>query len=113
MSCRTFQTTIDWRALTETYQVSRCCYHWVTDESITEALRHLHFDDPAVPHTPETNRARRIASIVLLMKAGVAFDPLLIKVSGTKVHLKDGHHRLRAHQFRGTLSRIRVCVYGY
>jgi hypothetical protein len=102
---------VDWRELSRTYRVSRCCYHWVSDASIAEALEHLaqspvDLVDPAIPHTPETHRA----SIVLMMEAGVVFDPVRLVVVGRRAHLKDGHHRMRAYLYRRALSRIPAVV---
>ena len=101
---------VDWRELASRYKVSRCAYHWVDDASIAAALEHFRFDDPAVPHTPGTHRAHRIASIIRMMEAGVVFDPLQLTLEGRRAHLKDGHHRLRAYQYRKALEEIPVVV---
>jgi hypothetical protein len=46
------------------------------------------------------------------MKTGVVFDPLVLDVTPTKIHLRDGHHRLRAYQFLKELEKIPVSVAG-
>lgn len=98
--------TLNWSLLTLRHNVQPCVHGWVSDASIADALAHLRFDDPAVPHHRRTNRAQRIASIVAMMDAGVTFDPVRIGARRTGVVLKDGHHRLRAYQFRWALSAI-------
>jgi ParB-like nuclease domain len=102
--------TVDWNTLCAQHQVEACAHAWVTDASIAQSLEHLHFDDPAVPHHRRTHRANRIASIVLMMEAGVRFDALRVRHVGDEIHLLDGHHRLRAYQFRRKLDCIPVLV---
>ena len=96
--------------LTLCHSVPACAHAWVTDASILEAIEHFHFDDPAVPHTEATHRARRIASIVVMMEAGVEFHPLKLKPRDGTLYLSDGHHRLRAYQYRRALGSIPVSL---
>jgi hypothetical protein len=104
---------LDWQKLSANHTVSRCAHHWVTDQSIAQSLEHFHFDDPSIPHHRETHRADRIASILLMMEAGIVFPPLQIFVNPNgHVHIRDGHHRLRAFQYLGKTAVIKVAARG-
>jgi ParB-like nuclease domain len=104
--------TVNWNVLTSICTVQPCAHSWVTDESITQSLEHLHFDDPAVPHHQRTHRANRIASIIMMIDAGIVFNPLYLKITSQGVHIADGHHRLRAFQYLKSLDSIPVEVKG-
>lgn len=92
-------------------KIFRCAHHWVSDESIAEAWRSGHFDDPRIPWTETTHRAARIAAIAKLMEEGARFPPLYA-FAHTRRHrlhelaLRDGHHRLRALQYLGRTDSI-------
>ena len=85
--------------------VFECAHAWVDDASIRYEVRHGEDEDLLRPHSEGTNRAGRIATMVRMMQRGVVFDPLYLLVSQhegrlTRVHLRDGHHRLRAVQWQ-------------
>ncbi len=102
MSC----THVDLLALrAHGVDVFECAHGWVDDASIAYEVAHGEDQDLARPHSEITNRAGRIATIVRMMERGVVFDPLFLRVSEIdgelhQVHLADGHHRLRAVQWR-------------
>jgi len=103
---------VDWDSLREKYPNLRCCHHWVTNESITDSLADLKFDDPSVPHSIKTHRANRIASIVAMISTGVRFKPLRVRITPLGPHLSDGHHRLRAYEYLHMSGRVPITVKG-
>ena len=89
--------------------VFACAHAWVDDASITYEVRHGEDEDLLTPHSEITNRAGRIATMIRMMQRGVVFDPLYLLVGQqegrlTRVHLRDGHHRLRAIQWQAAFA---------
>lgn len=113
MRRKTTALVLDWTKLVSRHKVDRCAHHWVSDESIRAAIASLRFDDPRKPHSEKTNRAERIAAIVVMMDAGVVFPPLYMRVERRSIRLGDGHHRLRAYQYRNRIDAIPVRAYGW
>ena len=89
--------------------VFECAHAWVDDASITYEVRHGEDEDLLAPHSEITHRAGRVATMVRMMQRGVVFDPLYLLVGEdagrlARVHLRDGHHRLRAIQWQAAFG---------
>lgn len=102
----------DWAEMERRFHlVSRCCYRWVSDESIREALERGHFDDLTNPHNPHTHRAARIATIVRRLLDGDGEPrPITLVLVGSEIHVPDGHHCWRAHEFLGRMHAVPVAL---
>lgn len=105
---------LDWSKVEQidSLTVPACAHHWVSDRSIRQAIDERNFDDPGIPWTEQTHRAARIATIALMMQAGVSFRPLHLFAGRKEIIIRDGNHRLRSYQFNQQLRHIPAYLYG-
>ena len=89
---------------------------WVNDASIQAALDAGLSDNTRLPHTPDTNRAVRVATYVRMIDAGTlprkAYADLYFRGTALRLKFIDGNTRIRAMEFRRDLSPIEVHVFG-
>ena len=103
--------TVDWNVLQEHYRLASLnCYRWVSDESIRQALEAGQFDDLSKPHHPGTHRASRIATIVHLMQQGSQPHPISVELREGELHVPDGHHCWRAHEYMGRMDQVPIVL---
>ena len=101
--------TVDWDALQQHHRLaSENCYRWVSDESIRQALEAGHFDDLSQPHHSLTHRAARIATIVHLIERGHEPQPISVYIRDGEMHVPDGHHCWRAHEFLRRMHQVPI-----
>ena len=103
---------LNWSAVRATpyeFKIEGC--DWITDASLQECFLLGNFEDVNQPLSKESHHAARIASLIALLEAGQALNPMWIRVD-TKIRIMDGSHRLRAYQYLGRTDAIPAIVTG-
>jgi len=80
---------------------------WITRDSIQERLESHHLESVAIAQSHQSNHAARIATLVIMLRAGIVLDPIVVMIEPCgKTYILDGNHRMRAYQFTRRLQSI-------
>ena len=89
---------------------------WVDNQSIQAALDAGLTDDTRKPHTPDTNRAVRVATYVRMIDAGrlprLAYAHVYWRGTALRMKFVDGNTRLRAMEFRRDPLATKIHIMG-
>jgi hypothetical protein len=103
--------------LAEALEKNYIPYGEITNEDISECIKNERFTNLLISHKGymDSNiyHAKRIATLILLINNKTELDKVFLNVETLsdgkiKIHLEDGHHRLRAHMY--TKTKIRTVV---